>query len=336
MRSRTTRPTTSAAATSNADRARGSSVRAATGGDGSPDARISPPDRTPLPTESFVEREDGASLFVTSAGPAHGPAILILDGIGCSGWAFRRIIPPLAEKNRVVLMHYRGHGRSPDPPRPWHLSMPDLADDAAAVLDALEIPNATAVGFSMGFQVCLELYRRHRERVTGLVSLAGPAGRVLETFQGTGAFGHVLPLLRAAAKHAGDLTGRVWRKLVPSRWILDIGLLTQLNAERLDVEDFTFYLDQMAAMNPELFLEMLGEASRHTAHDLLPQIHAPALVVAGAHDTFVPLETMRSLAFAIPRAQWVVLAEASHALPAEYPEDVTARLQEFVAALAEP
>lgn len=211
--------------------------------------------------------------------------------------------------------------------------MPDLADDAAAVLEALQIERATAVGFSMGFQVCLELYRRHRERVRGLVSLAGPAGRVLETFQGTGMFGQALPLLRAAAKHAGDLTGRVWRKLVPSRFIIDIGLMTQLNAERLDVEDFGFYLDQMAAMNPELFIEMLGEASRHTAHDLLPQIHVPALVVAGAHDTFVPLDTMRTLAFAIPGAQWVVLAEASHALPAEYPDEVTARVREFAAAL---
>jgi 3-oxoadipate enol-lactonase len=288
---------------------------------------------TPSPTESFVEREDGASLFVQSHGPDDGPAILILDGIGCTGWAFRRIAPPLAARHRVVLMHYRGHGRSPDPPRPWRIAMPDLADDAAAVLDALSIERATAVGFSMGFQVCLELYRRHRDRVCGLVSLAGPAGRVLETFQGTGAFGQMLPLLRAAAKHAGDLTGRVWRKLVPSRFIIDIGLMTQLNAERLDVEDFGFYLDQMAAMNPELFIEMLGEASRHTAHDLLPQIHVPTLVVAGAHDTFVPLATMRSLAFAIPGAQWVVLAEASHALPAEYPDEVTARVREFAAGL---
>jgi 3-oxoadipate enol-lactonase len=288
---------------------------------------------TALPTESFVEREDGASLFVQSHGPDDAPAILILDGIGCTGWAFRRIAPPLSSRHRVVLMHYRGHGRSPDPPRPWRISMPDLADDAAAVLEALQIERATAVGFSMGFQVCLELYRRHRERVRGLVSLAGPAGRVLETFQGTGMFGQALPLLRAAAKHAGDLTGRVWRKLVPSRFIIDIGLMTQLNAERLDVEDFGFYLDQMAAMNPELFIEMLGEASRHTAHDLLPQIHVPALVVAGAHDTFVPLDTMRSLAFAIPGAQWVVLAEASHALPAEYPDEVTARVREFAAAL---
>jgi pimeloyl-ACP methyl ester carboxylesterase len=284
--------------------------------------------------ETFVERDDGASVYVRTLGDVGAPAILILDGIGCSGWAFRRIAPALAARgHRVILPHYRGHGRSPDPPRPWRIGMPDLADDAAAVLDALEIERATLVGFSMGFQVSLEVYRRHRSRVTALVSLAGPAGRVLETFGGTGALGHVFPLLRGVAKHAGDLTGRLWRKLVPSRWIVDIGLMTQLNAERLDVEAFGFYLDQMAAMNPELFIDMLGEASRHTAHDLLPQIQVPALVLAGAHDTFVPLATMREIAFAIPGAEWVVLGEASHALPAEYPDEVIERVGDFAAAL---
>lgn len=282
----------------------------------------------------FVEREDGASLFVRDTGIEHARSILILDGIGCSGWAFRRIVPRLAERHRVLLMHYRGHGRSPDPPRPWHLSMPDLADDAAAVLAARGVRSAVVVGFSMGFQVALELYRRHRERVAGLVDLAGPSGRALATFQGTDVFGHVLPFVRAAMRHAEDLTRRLWRGLVPTTWVQELGALTQqINAERLQREDFEIYLDQMAAMNPELFMEMLGEANRHTADDLLPQIRVPTLVMAGAHDRFVPLPALRTIAFAIPQAQWVVIEDGTHALPAEYSEEVARRIEDLVAAL---
>jgi len=287
----------------------------------------------------FVERDDGASLFVRDVGIGHERAILILDGIGCSGWAFRRIIPRLATHHRVLLMHYRGHGRSPDPPRPWHLSMPDLADDAAAVLAARGIDSAVVVGFSMGFQVALELYRRHRARVSGLVDLAGPSGRALATFQGTDVFGHVLPFLRTAMRHAQDLTRRLWRGLVPAPWVQELGALTrQINAERLPHEDFEIYLDQMAAMNPELFMEMLGEASRHTADDLLPQIRVPTLVMAGAHDRFIPLPVLRTIAFAIPQAEWVVVEDGTHALPAEYSELVTQRIEALMAgpALAPP
>lgn len=300
------------------------------------DTRVGPP--TPSSPESsgssvdvFVQRDDGASLFVRDVGTGHDRALLILDGIGCSGWAFRRIIPRLAERHRVLLMHYRGHGRSPNPPRPWRLSMPDLADDAAAVLEARGVESAVIVGFSMGFQVALELYRRHRLRVDGLVNLGGPAGRALANFQGTEAFHHVLPLLRAAMRQTKDLTRRLWRGLVPMTWVQEIGALTnQINAERLRDEDFEIYLDQMAAMDPELFFDTLGEAARHTAHDLLPYVHAPTLVIAGAHDRFVPLPTLRSIAFAIPDAQWIVIEDGTHALPAEYSDEISERLESFM------
>jgi len=190
------------------------------------------------------------------------------------------------------------------------------------------------VGFSMGFQVALELYRRHRDRVTALVDLAGPSGRVLVGFQGTEVFGHALPLVRAAMRHARGITRRLWRGLVPTTWIQDIGALTrQFNTTRLPKEDFEIYLDQMAAMDPELFIDMLGEASRHTAEDLLPYIRVPTMVVAGAQDRFVPISSMRTIAFAIPDAQWIVIDEGSHALPAEFFEEITERLETFVGGL---
>lgn len=297
-----------------------------------------PLDLSGVGREVFVDGRDGASIFTRLTTPEHPdpslPTVLILDGIGCTGWAFRRIVPHIAKRYPVALMHYRGHGRSPDPPRPWRLGIPDMADDAAAVVEHLGLGKVVVIGFSMGFQVALELYRRHREHVAGLISLAGPAGRVLSTFQGTGVFGHGLPLLRAAMRHAHDLTERLWKTIVPSQWIIDIGFATQLNAERLEEEDFTFYLDQMAAMNPELFFELLQHAARHCADDLLPEVAVPTLVVAGAKDTFVPLSTMRRMAFAIPGAQWVVVDSASHALPAEFPGEVTQRVVDFVGTLA--
>lgn len=281
----------------------------------------------------FVERDDGASIHARIDGADDAPTILILDGIGCSGWAFHRIVPVLAQRYRVVLMHYRGHGRSPEPPRPWRVGMHDLADDAAAVLEHLGGGPALVVGFSMGFQVALELYKRHRPRVAGLVSLAGPSGRALAQFQGTDAFAHVLPLALAATRHAQDLSLRLWRKLLPSKVLQVVGLHTQLNAARIELADFEFYLTQMAAMSPELFLEMLREAARHCSDDLLDQIRVPSLIVAGQNDRFVPLEALREVAFTIPGAQWVVIPGASHALPAEFPDELAEDLNTFAASV---
>lgn len=277
--------------------------------------------------EQFVER-DGASVCLQTWGDKDLPPILILDGIGCSGWAFRQITPLISERYRVALMHYRGHGNSPDPPRPWRLSMHDLADDAAACIEALGRP-ALVLGFSMGFQVALELYKRHRPQVAGLVSLAGPAGRVLAQFQGTDLFSKALPAVRAATRLASGLSSRLWRSVVPSTTLRDLGLPSQVNTNRIDVEDIDFYLSQMAQMSPELFMDTLGEATRHSTDDLLSRIRTPTLIMAGGKDRFVPLATMRQVAFSIPGAAWVVLEQASHALPAEYPEEVAAHLLEF-------
>jgi len=274
---------------------------------------------------------DGATIHLEDAGPvdAPGPVIVILDGIGCAGWAFKRIIPVLATNHRVVMMHYRGHGESPDPPTPWRLGIEVLADDAAASCTHLGLGRVLLVGFSMGFQVALEMFRRHRPMVAGLMSLAGPSGRVLMNFQGTDVFSYALPVVAQSAKLASTLLGKTWRGVLTSTWVRELAMQFQLNAEHMRPEDFDFYTNQLAAMNPELFLTLLEEAHRHCADDVLPTIDVPTRVLAGAEDTFVPLETMRKLAFAIPHVQWGVLAEASHALPAEFPDRITQEILDF-------
>ena len=283
----------------------------------------------------WVERGDGARLYVRCLGGVHehpgAPALLILDGIGCAGWAFRKLGPRLAKDRPVVLMHYRGHGKSPSPPRPWRLGIHTLADDAIAVCEDLGLRRVVALGFSMGFQVALEFYRRERERTAGLVSLAGPPGQPLASFRGTDLFGQVLPLVVGVTRIAQQMTSRVWRSILPSRYAFDFALAHEVNRERIDSRDFELYLRQMADINPELFVAMLEQAQRHTAADLLPRIRVPTLVIAGARDDFVPVARLREMAFAIPGARWEVLEEATHALPAEYPEELAGQLGEFLA-----
>jgi len=215
------------------------------------------------------------------------------------------------------------------PSKPWSIGMHDLADDAAAAIDSLDLHAPIVLGFSMGFQVALELYKRHRDRVAALVSLAGPAGQVLSSFQGTDVVHHLLPFARAATRFAEDWSLRAWKKILPSNALKWIGLQTQLNAERIEIADIELYLSQMARMSPELFVEMLHEASRHCADDILARVRVPTLVIAGGQDRFVPLATMRSVAFAIPGAEWVVLPDATHALPAEYPQEIAHHILRF-------
>jgi len=73
----------------------------------------------------------------------------------------------LAETRQVVAPELQGHGRTADVDRP--LTYEQMADDAAALLRALELQEADVLGYSMGGGVALQLALRHPEVVRKLV-----------------------------------------------------------------------------------------------------------------------------------------------------------------------
>jgi pimeloyl-ACP methyl ester carboxylesterase len=73
-----------------------------------------------------------------------------------------------AERYRVVRYDLRGFGRSDLPTAPF-----SNADEAVAVLDALDVDRAALVGSSMGGGIAVEVAATHPERVAALVPVGG-------------------------------------------------------------------------------------------------------------------------------------------------------------------
>src|SRR5712671_7836246 len=74
--------------------------------------------------------------------------LLLIMGLGATLEWWRRIRPVFAARFRTILFDNRGVGRSDVPPAPY--SIEQMADDAAAVLDAAAVTRAHVVGLSMG------------------------------------------------------------------------------------------------------------------------------------------------------------------------------------------
>src|SRR6478609_1753766 len=140
------------------------------------------------------------------------------DDTGCDGYVWKYLQAELAATHRIVHWHYRGHGRTPMPRNPRRVDITDLADDLAAVLDAAVGDGAGAVvaGHSMGVQVCLEFYRRHRDRVKGLVLMCGSYGTPLRTFKGKRTLEQVLPFVKFLVDRIPGTVARVWSSLIPT------------------------------------------------------------------------------------------------------------------------
>jgi pimeloyl-ACP methyl ester carboxylesterase len=119
----------------------------------------------------FAER-DGTRLYWEEAGS--GDPVLLIMGLGMNATGWWRTIPVLAEHHRVLAFDNRGVGRSDRPPGPY--SVPMLADDAVAILDAAGEQSANVYGISLGGMIAQEVVLRHAGRVRRLVLGATTAG----------------------------------------------------------------------------------------------------------------------------------------------------------------
>ncbi len=125
-----------------------------------------------LPHGEVVDLPGRGTTFVRSLpGPAGAPTLVLLHGWTASAdlnWftCFR----PLAKHYRVVALDHRGHGRGIRSRKTFRLD--DCADDAVALCDVLGIDRFIPVGYSMGGPVAELVWKRHRQRVQGLVLCA--------------------------------------------------------------------------------------------------------------------------------------------------------------------
>lgn len=278
--------------------------------------------------EGFVEAGDGTRLFFEESGDGE-PPIVLTDGIGCDGFAWRYLGPRLSARHRVVHWHFRGHGRSGPPRNRELVSIEALTDDLRTVCTHLEVERPAIIAHSMGVQVALEYLRRNPDRVSALVLMCGTFGRITTTFHGTDLLNQVLPGLLRGATMFPTLARAVWGRL-PAALAFRIACVgRELDVERIQEDDFARYWEHASSMDPDVFLRMLQQAGMHDARGFLAEVAVPTLIVAAEHDTFTPMGLAEEMARAIPFAELEVIEGASHAAPVEQPDRIGERVEDF-------
>jgi pimeloyl-ACP methyl ester carboxylesterase len=280
----------------------------------------------------YAVASDGSPLFYESWGERVGgkTPVLLCDGIGCDGYVWRYVRQDLADRFGLHP-HYRGHGRTAPPRDPRRVTIEDLADDVACVLDDALVERAVLIGHSMGVQVALETYRRHADRVAALVLVCGAPSHPLKTFRGSGTVEDLLPMIEKWIHRVPRVVNRLTRTLLPTRLAYEVASRLEIRRELVEPSDFMPYLEGLARIDTRLFVAMLSSAGRHSADELLPDVKVPSLVIAGERDGFTPPERSRAMAAAIPGAELLEIPNASHTAPIERPHLVDSTIREFVA-----
>ena len=118
----------------------------------------------------FIETRDGTQLFYRDWGS--GAPLVFISGWALTSDCWGYQMAPLSDSGlRCIAYDRRGHGRSSDPGRGFDYDT--LADDLAAVLDALDLKNVTLVAHSMAGGEAVRYLSRHGSKRVARVALIG-------------------------------------------------------------------------------------------------------------------------------------------------------------------
>jgi pimeloyl-ACP methyl ester carboxylesterase len=255
-----------------------------------------------------VRLKTGLRVHRAESGSAHGTPLLFLHGWPDSWFTFSRVLPPLPPALRAIAFDQRGFGESDHPESGYAIS--NLAADAVALLDALDIERATLVGHSYGSFVAREVATTHAERVAALVLIGTGYSTHTPATEGLHAALPTLPdpIPEPFAREFQASTA--YRPLPPL-------FFDELVAESLKIP-------------ARLWAVQIDALMAHDATASLGKLRAPTLLLWGDHDALFSREDQDRFLTAVPGARLKVYEETGHCPNWERPEDVAADITDFV------
>lgn len=247
----------------------------------------------------------GEPLAVTSTGPDGAQTVLLLHGVGTTGWMWRRLVDDISTDLHVLVVDLPGHGASAA--QPWR----SLADTVEAVAEVVRARGsdgrAHLVGLSLGGYVALELAAGHPELVPSA------------TVSGV----NVLPFPRPRLMR---LAGRLMSP------VMTAGPLLRANARALAVpeEDFVGYAAAARSMAPGTFLAVGEELLRYTVPSGAAASTTRVLAMAGSQEQVLIRRSLPLVAAAFPRGQARVAPGVGHAWNGQSPELFAAAVRALV------
>jgi pimeloyl-ACP methyl ester carboxylesterase len=235
-----------------------------------------------------------------------GEPLLLIQGLSGNHlhWG-ERFLSELEPAFETIAYDHRGIGLSD--PAPAGYTIADLADDAAALLQALDLQSVHVMGVSMGGMVAQELALRAPQRVRTLTlgaTYAGGPGSVRTD--------------PAVVQRLGQLfmAGRVGDAM---RELIRFNVSERFASDPANLEPFA----QIAAQLPASMDVLMAQFQAVGGHDTsarLERIAAPTLVVHGSDDRILPVANAHAIAARVPGARLEIVDGVGHLFWWERPE----------------
>lgn len=238
----------------------------------------------PPPAVMEIRRGSATITALDWGGP--DPVVVLLHPNGFCAGLYEPVARGLRRSCRPVAIDLRGHGASHAPSKPDEYHFAHLADDVAAVLDAITPESVVGVGGSLGGAIAVMVDKAHPGRWQRLL-LAEPVAFPLDAFDET-AENPMATAARQRRRTFANATAMAaaYRRRPP---------LSQLAPEALDAylhwgtvtDDAGTHLRCDPEIEATIFETSATSAGAPAAWDHLPHVSCPLTILAGS-ETFLP------------------------------------------------
>jgi pimeloyl-ACP methyl ester carboxylesterase len=252
---------------------------------------------------------NGARLHIRQQGT--GPVALFIHGFPLDSTMWIEQVDALSDLRRCVAVDLRGFGRSsPLPGDP--VTMEELADDLAAVLDLVSEEQADVVGLSMGGYVALAFAERHPRRMRSLALVDTRSGA--DSAEGKQD--------RDAMAERLVAEGRIAIAEAMQAGLLGPGAPVKVQARVRSMVEACPYETIVAALG--------GMRDRPDRSAVLDTITVPAAVIVGEQDQVTPPAEAEAMAAALADVILTVVPNSGHMSPIEQPAAVNEALRNLL------
>ncbi|HEX5656218.1 MAG TPA: alpha/beta hydrolase, partial [Polyangiales bacterium] len=216
-----------------------------------------------------------------------GPAIVLTNGLATTSYFWKYLAPHWAARHTVITWDMPGHGRSGPARSDATAAIEGMPAIIERVMLAAGVERAVQIGWSVGCQVVLELYRQRAARCQALVLLFGPAAHALR--------GTRLPLsggiLDTMLRGPGGVTFA--RVLLTGAQLARlpgiVGIIRRLGlVGSASDEDVRGLIREMMDIHTPSARKLACSAEDHSGLDVLKRLAVPLLIMAGDRDPFAP------------------------------------------------
>jgi 3-oxoadipate enol-lactonase len=259
-----------------------------------------------------IAEVNGQRLYYEVHG--EGEPLLCVAGLTCDTLVWIPQIQAFATAHKTVIFDNRDVGQSSMAEPGYEIA--DMARDALALADHLELDTFHLVGVSMGGMIAQEMAVQAPERVRTLtLSVTIPAG---------GAY----------ARRTAEVWSARVAQISQEQHVDELMLLNHSEGffDNPDMVEFirTAMLNNPHPQPPEAFARQLAACARHDTRDRLGSLTMPVHVIGGEYDVLLPVWKSREVAELIPGSKLTLLPGAPHGLSIERADEFNAAVLDFI------